>query len=103
VCSATCASGSGCQSGCCTPDTSNRWTCSPASYCTTCKGGVGTACSQSSDCCQVDSNGDVCVGNPLYQCAAACTASYQCSSNCCVALQGGGGACIKNSSYPCLP
>lgn len=104
LCSATCSSGSDCESGCCTPDSSNRWTCSPADYCTpSCKGGVGTPCTTQGDCCQVDTNGDVCVGAPLNACTAACTTSSECESHCCVQLQDGNGACISNSTYPCLP
>lgn len=68
-----------------------------------CKGGPGTSCSITSDCCQVDPNGDVCVGNPIYQCAARCSASSDCAGYCCVQLDNGQGACISGGGYPCLP
>ena len=69
-----------------------------------CKGGSGTTCTAHSDCCQVHVNGDLCVGEPVYQCAAKCTASDQCAGNCCVQLAGlSYGACVSGSGFTCLP
>ena len=69
-----------------------------------CKGGSGTTCTAHSDCCQVDTYGDICVGEPVYQCAAKCTASAQCAGNCCVQLTGQSyGACVSGSGFSCLP
>jgi hypothetical protein len=68
-----------------------------------CHGGPGTACTVSGDCCQVDTNGDTCVGSGINQCAAICYASNQCGSNCCVSLKDlSYGACLKNTAYECM-
>jgi hypothetical protein len=65
---------------------------------------VGQSCSASSQCCQTDYNGDTCVGDPIYQCAAICYSSSECAANCCVQLTGVPyGACLVNSTYPCMP
>ena len=65
---------------------------------------VGQSCSVNSDCCQTSSYGNTCIGDPIYQCAAKCYQSADCADFCCVQLTGVSyGACMKNSSYPCLP
>ncbi len=69
-----------------------------------CLGGPGTPCDFKSDCCQVSTYGDTCVGDPINQCAGLCYSSSDCPSDCCVALQDESyGACVSVSGYTCMP
>jgi hypothetical protein len=87
-CSANCAVGMDCVSGCCAPLKSGGAVCAPSSFCATCKKAGEENCQSNADCCA----GALCIselsGGVVTRrvCKDKCTANNGCVSGCCAPI-----------------